>query len=304
VDELKIITDLLVEPPPADEVVARARARLAVLAGQTHEGRGPVTTALAVPAASARPGRCRSRRVLVAAVAAAVLVAGGAGYGLSAVAGGTHRAAAVVRLTAVTGCPQLKAAQGTLERAHGTSLILKTSPGQLVTVTTSASTAVRRKVTEPLSAIADGEHVLVLGPASGHAITAHKVTIGSVVSARLGRLLARPNQSPAPGGLVYGTVTSAGAGGFTMAGPGGRHVRVTTSDVTKVITMASASVSQLQSGRYVIAVGSAGPDGTLAAATVEQTGSLPGPALIPFLRPPWGGCSPSGVALAALLSAS
>jgi hypothetical protein len=303
VDELKIITDLLIEPPPADEVVARARARLAVLADQTHDGRGPVTTALAVPAASAGPGRFRSRRVLVAAVAAAVLVAGGAGYGLSAVAGGAHRAAAVVRLTAVTGCPQLKAAQGTLERAHGTSLILKTSPGQPVTVTTSASTAVRRKVTEPLSAITDGEHVLVLGPASGHAITARKVSIGSVVPGRLGRLLARPNQPPALG-VVYGMVTGAGAGGFTVAGPGGSHVPVTTSDVTKVITMASASVSQLQAGGYVIAVGSAGPGGTLAAATVEQTGSPPGPALIPFLRPPWGGCSPSGVALAALLSAS
>jgi hypothetical protein len=68
--------------------------------------------------------------------------------------------------------------------------------------------------------------------------------------------------------------------------------------------MLSASLSQFQTGQYVVAVGTQGPGGTLAATTVEQGSFLPlyehgnGISSLPQL-----GCSSSAVATAALLSA-
>ena len=43
-------------------------------------------------------------------------------------------------LTAVTGCARLEQANGTLERVNGNSVVIKTASGQLVTVTTTATT--------------------------------------------------------------------------------------------------------------------------------------------------------------------
>ena len=81
-------------------------------------------------------------------------------------------------LTAVTGCTQLKQADGTLKQVNGNSLVIKTASGQPVTVTTTATTFVT--MSGPLlSDITDGASVMVRGSRSDGTITAAIVTVGS-----------------------------------------------------------------------------------------------------------------------------
>jgi hypothetical protein len=266
----------------------------------------------------------KPRRVLVAAVAAAVLVAGGVSFGLTRGLGGHGNGSAVTAagLTAVNGCSGLDATSGTLEQVNGTSLVVKTPARQRVTVTTSVSAAVSREVTGSVSDITDGARVIVHGTYAKGIIAAGTVSIG--VAPKLPPpgssrpKLRRPGGGrpkpahrgfpvPAQGrsAIAIGTVHHASDGSFTVTMPGGTRAPVTTSGSTTVFTLASASPSGLQTGEYIVAVGSAGPNGTLAAAAVEEGTSLPhiqhgnGISSLPRI-----GCSPSTVATAALVAAS
>lgn len=90
--------------------------------------------------------------------------------------------------------------------------------------------------------------------------------------ADLGKMLAQR-------GRANGTVTDAGPGGFTVVEPNGHRVRVTTSSATKIIEQANATVAELQTGKFTVAVGTPQSDGTLAAASIQQNalaGSLGG----------------------------
>lgn len=218
-------------------------------------------------------------------------------------------------LTAVSGCPGLAATSGTLERVTGSSLVLKTPGGEPVTVTTSTSIKISRQVTGTVSDITDGAQVIVHGTGSDGVIAAQRISIGPLPRVhgqlpprhrrgrpRGGHPDGRP-RSPARGGIANGTVTDASTGSFTVIMPGGFHVPVTTSGSTTVYTLATATLGQLRTGEFVIAVGSAKADGALAAATVEQGADVPhiqhGNGIVPQ---PWLGCSPAAVATAALLS--
>lgn len=310
-DEIELLR-LFRDEIPGPSTGAWARARLAIAAAQSEEMRS-----------GHRHGRDRSRRrlLVIAAAAAGVLVIGGTSYGLTAGLGGSGpsagtpdadgHAATGAGLAAVSGCPGLEATSGTLERVNGTSLVLQTLGGAPVTVTVPASAKVTRQVTGSVSDIADGTQVIVRGTGSAGTIAAQSISI-AVVPKLPG--LPHPGHRRGPtrtfrgpagtGGIAIGTVTGAGTGSFTVIMPGGLRVPVTTSGSTTVLTLASASLSQLQAGELIVAVGSAGPD-ALAAATVEQGTQLPqvvspgnGIARVPGL-----GCSPSAVATAALLSA-
>jgi Domain of unknown function (DUF5666) len=256
----------------------------------------------------------KPRRVLAAAAAAAVLVAGGVSYGLTRGLGGNGNGGAVTAagLTAVNGCSGLDATSGTLEQVNGTSLVVKTPGGQRVRVSAPASTAVSREVTGSVSDITDGARVILHGTYAKGTIAARSVSIG--VAPKLptpGGGQPRPahRRFPAPvwgqSAIAIGTVQNASDGSFTVTMPGGTRVPVATSGSTTVFTLASASVSQLQTGEYIVAVGSAGPSGTLAATTVEEGTSLPhiqhgnGISSLPRI-----GCSSSTVATAALVAAS
>ncbi len=104
----------------------------------------------AAPVAAARPGRPRStgQRVLAGPWRRVMLVAGSAAaalvllIGIGAVTGYVHISGrgTEAALTSVTGCTQLEQADGTLQQVNGTSLVIKTTSGQPVTVTTTAST--------------------------------------------------------------------------------------------------------------------------------------------------------------------
>jgi hypothetical protein len=214
------------------------------------------------------------RPVLAASAAAAAVALAAGGYGLSAGLGpGGQRAPARTQVAAdltATGCSGLDLTKGTLRQVVGQDLVLTAPNGTTVTVATSASTTILRGMIGRLGDIADGEHVLVLGTRAGGAIVAGIVAITPSSS---------PAESaPAKPGAASGTVVSTASGGFDVVTTTGTRVRVTTSSSTKVSIVEHASLGQLQIGEGTSVVGTAEPDGTLAASTVTQ-GPVANPAL-------------------------
>jgi hypothetical protein len=235
----------------------------------------------AAAAEAAQPARPRrtARRAAKGPWRRAMLVAGSAAaalvllVGIGAVTGYVHVHVDLPghgtgpALTAVTGCTQLEQADGTLAQVTGDSLVIKTASGQPVTVTTTASTLVA--MSGPLlSDITDGASVMVRGGySSDGTIAAAIVTVGPPFSA-----VNRPGFVP-----VQGTVSDASTAGFTLVTSGGTRIAVTTSSDTLVV-VTHASLSQLQAGTSIFAVGQAGPDGTLSArgvAAITQLASGP-----------------------------
>ena len=253
----------------------------AVAAPEAAQPARPRRTGRRVPA-----GAWRRATLVVGSVAAALVLL----VGIGAVTGYVHvhlsGPGTETALTAVTGCTQLEQADGTLEQVNGSSLVIKTASGRPVTVTTTATTFV--SMSGPLLGdITDGASVMVRGHQSGGTIAAAIVTVGPPFSA-----VNPPGFVP-----VRGTVAGASTAGFTLVTSSGSRVRVTTSGDTLVV-VPHASVGQLRKGTTIFALGSAGPDGTLAARGVAAVSQLPAG---PRLNAPTRGCSPASIA-AALVS--
>lgn len=165
-------------------------------------------------------------------------------------------------LTSVSGCAQLEQANGTLEQVNGADVVIKTVSGQLVTVTTTAATRLDASGAL-LGDITDGAAVTVAGTSSDGTIAADYVAIGANLSLTV------------PGVVtVRGTVSDARHGGFTVVTSAGTQTPVTTSGATDVTVM-NASLGQLQDGASTMALGHAGPDGTLSALAVLQPPNWP-----------------------------
>jgi hypothetical protein len=233
-----------------------------------------LAAAMPEPAPPARPRHTglqvlagpKRRTTLAASAAAALVLIGGASYGVSAAltghAPGTARSGTdTAALTAVSGCARLKQADGTLKQVSGTSLVIKTASGQLVTVTATASTMVS-VMHAPLSDITDGTSVIVLGHRSGAAVAAANVIV-------MPRVARHKQQTPPGTAAVAGTVSDAGSAGFTVVTSAATRVPVITSSATHVLIF-RGSLSQLQAGARTIAVGHVRPDGTLSAMVVLQ----------------------------------
>jgi hypothetical protein len=275
------IDDLLTEP-----VSERVRAHLDDCADCRTEAARWETVAAAVaglmagipePALAAFPASRRSRTTLVASAAAAALVLGGAGYGLTAALTRSAPVVTTASLTAVSGCDDLEQAEGTLTQVNGDSVVVTTSSGQRVTATTSATT--RFSVSgAPLSDITDGASVMVLGPESRGTIQATHVLLDGTGSGGAANLDGPPGA---------GTVADVTSSGFTLDEPGGTQVAVSTSGKTGVMVL-QASLSQLRTGGYTIAVGYPQANGALAAIAVNEPPS--GKARIQFQ-----GCTPASV---------
>jgi hypothetical protein len=223
----------------------------------------PETGTFARPRATGRRLRLNlSRRALLAggsAAAALVLFAGIGDY----VHVHSNGSGSATTFTSVTGCTQLRQANGTFARLNGSSLIITTPTGQPVTVTTTASTFV--SVSGPLLGdLANGTQVTVHGSRSGQTIAATLVTLGQPSSGAVNS-----------GGPVteQGSVTDAGNGGFTLLTSSGSRIPVTTSaDTLGVIP--NARLDQIPAGITVFAIGQAGPGGTLAATGVAAVSQL------------------------------
>jgi hypothetical protein len=124
----------------------------------------------------------RKLNMSIAVSAAAIAIAAGA-YGIaSATSSGTSAAAstttpAKVQPNARSG-PAAGGASGTVSSMSKSSLTLKTSAGQKVTVHEVATTKYRKGTSSiPATAIATGERVLVLGTTNGTTITATQVIV-------------------------------------------------------------------------------------------------------------------------------
>jgi Domain of unknown function (DUF5666) len=184
-------------------------------------------------------------------------------------------------LTAVTGCSQIRQAQGTLEQVNGSNLVVRTASGQAVTVTTTATTFVSMSGALR-SDITDGASVMVRGSTSDGTIQAAIVTVG------------QPFSSVNPTGFVpvEGTVSEASSAGFTLVTSSGTSIPVTTSSDTLVV-MPHASLGQLQTGSTIFAIGHAGPAGALSAMAVAAVTQLPSGELHVGLRVK--DCSPGSV---------
>ncbi len=249
------------------------------------------------------------RRVLVGAVAAALLAVGAGVYGATVSQGGNGAPpgsppATAVRagLTAVNGCPSLAAVTGTLEQLSGSELVIAASDGQSVAITTGASTRmIGSESNGTLEDISNGAQVAVSGTASDGTIAAATVTVGAIDTVK-------PFEPPQPSGapVKVGTVSGAHTGGFTVVSSGGTRTSVTTTASTAVIVLRTLAVQQLQLGRFTVAVGNtSGEGGTLVAGAIEQ---VPQPISFPQGPGPskgsQAGCSPQNVMTSALLAAS
>jgi hypothetical protein len=207
----------------------------------------------------ARPAR-RALLVAGSAAAAAVLLVGvGIGSGLVQV--NLSGPSAETVLTAVSGCAALESANGTLEQVNASSLVIKTASGQPVTVTTTAATEAGEVGASGslLGDITDGAAVTVSGLSSDGTIAAFFVIVANP---------AQQHPQPPPGMvIVKGTVADARTAGFTVVTPNATRVPVTTSGHTAVSVL-NASLAQFPVGASILAIGSAGPDGTLSAVGV------------------------------------
>ncbi|MGH3159057.1 MAG: hypothetical protein ACRDNF_21135 [Streptosporangiaceae bacterium] len=286
-DDLSMVRHLLAEPPPpTPDVAATAHAALdQAIRHQPRRTHQPI-----------RPLRTVKAHRLPAAAAAALILAGGAAYGLTAGPGGSaaRHPVSTTALTTVSRCPAVALAEGTLVRVHGTSFVVKTQSGRQQTVTTSSGTNIS-VAGAALSDIADGQHDMVIGTkshgslAAGGVVVASRVPKGTIV------------RVPAPLVTATGVVTDASSGSFTLATSTGARVQVTMSGRTNVF-LASASASQLQTGADIVAIGRAGPAGALAAASVSQVPNLPNLAHFRTLKP--HSCSASAITTAYLGAAS
>jgi anti-sigma factor RsiW len=239
-------------------LVAYGIRDLAAEAAEAPEPARPRRTRRRGPA-----GRWRRAMVIVGSAAAALVLLLALGTAAGVVHVHLSGPGSEATLTSVSGCAQLEQAHGTLERVNGADVVIKTAGGQLVTVTTTATTRLAASGAL-LGDITDGAAVTVAGTSSDGTITADFVVVG-----------ANPPSLTVPGIVtVRGTVSDAGAAGFTVVTSAGTRVPVTTSGATAV-TVSHASLSQLQHGGRTMAVGHAGPDGTLSALAVVQPPDWP-----------------------------
>ena len=177
--------------------------------------------------------------------------------------GGGGGQTSLTAVTTVAGCPVIEQTSGTLERVNGDSVVIKAANGQLVTVTAAAATRV--SASGPLlSHITDGAAVTVAGTGSGGAIAADLVLVGIKTSINV------------PGATaVEGTVADASAAGFTVVTSSGTRIPVTTSGSTDIVVVGNASLGMLQVGSTTMAIGRAGPHGTLSALGIVQPPDWP-----------------------------
>jgi len=232
-----------------------------------------------VPQTGVNPVAGRPRRwAFVAAAAAALLVIGGGAYGLTVARGGGGARPATggrptpfaAGLTAVNGCSTLAGASGLLEQVNGSDLVIKTTDGRSVPITTSSATNIGREGSGSVDDITNGSPVVVGGTEYNGTIAASTVGVGAIGTQKF---LTPPPPKPSGGSkpsLAAGTVTDADTRGFTMVESKGTDVAVTTGSSTWVVTLSAVNVDQLRVGEFTVALGAPTQAGSLAASRIEQ----------------------------------
>ncbi len=123
---------------------------------------------------------------------------------------------------------------GTITAVDGTTLTIETQAGTSTKVTTTSATVVTVSSTGTLRDIATGDHLLVMGTASGTTVTAAQVVDRGASTAS--------SASPLPGGPVGGGPVGGGQGVGPGGNGGGAPVLGTVSKISgTTITLTSAS---------------------------------------------------------------
>ncbi|MGO9873800.1 MAG: hypothetical protein ACLPVY_08360 [Acidimicrobiia bacterium] len=249
--------------PPLETIVARGgvrrRRRMSAFAVAAVAGAVAVALAIGLPAWS-RTGNTNTPPARLA-------TPGKLGNGPATDGRSTTLAAG---LTAVNGCSTLAGASGILEQVNGSDLVIKTSDGRSVPITTSSATNIGREGSGSVDDIRDGAPIVVGGTESNGTIAAATVGVGAVGTQKL---LTPPPPKPSGGSkpsLAAGTVTGTDTRGFTMVESNGTDVAVTTGASTWVVTLSTVNVDQLQVGEFTVALGTPTQAGTLAASRIEE----------------------------------
>jgi hypothetical protein len=173
---------------------------------------------------------------------------------------------------------------GTITSISGNTLTVKSAATNTnVDVTASDTTRVTASTTVPVSAIVDGDRIVVTGSASGTTVSATAITdLGSSTGSA-------PNGGPGgnagpagdgggvgtgpgnrSGGLTSGTVTGTTSGAITISVADGTTTTVQISPSTLVTKNVESSVGALEIGDSVRVSGTAATDGSVAATSISE----------------------------------
>ncbi len=250
-------------------------------------------------AGRSKPSRRPLKTWLAAGAGAAVLVIGGAvGIGAASSSNAGNSPAAGVQGNgpggfggAGQGLPGGGGTAGTIAKVTGSSFTLESGSGDATTVTTSSDTTVTSSSSGSIGDIATGDHVTILGAASGSDVTAERIIDSGSVELPTGpggrggaARAAGGGQPPAgagqgqggpPGGAgfepVTGQVTKVSGSTITVRSSSATY-SVTASSATKVSLVKKISVDDLKAGDTVQVSGTT--SGSTIAATHIRVGDL------------------------------
>jgi hypothetical protein len=172
---------------------------------------------------------------------------------------------------------------GTIASIDGSTITLTTQAGT-TKVIASANTTVSVSVSGALGDIKTGDHVVVMGAASGATVAAERIAdTGTSATAGFGG--PGPGGRPGPGGppaggpragggFVSGTVASIDATSLTITATDGTTTTVTTTSSTQVTTETAGTLSDLATGDQVTVTGPTGSDGTVTAMSIRKGGMV------------------------------
>jgi hypothetical protein len=176
---------------------------------------------------------------------------------------------------------------GTIASIDGTTITLTTQTGT-TKVVASANTTVSLSVAGAIGDIKTGDHVVVMGAASGATVAADRIVdTGTNATTGFGGRGGGPGGPPPAGGpsgnppaggprggggFVTGTVASIGATSLTITVPDGTTTNVTTTSSTQVTTEKTGTLQDLATGDQVTVSGTTASDGTVTATAIRQGG--------------------------------
>lgn len=208
-------------------------------------------------------------RAWAAAAAVAAVVAVGGGFALAQTGGDPSAAASGPSAMPGAGMPGGRdGTTGTVTANRDGTLTVKGVDGTATTVEVTADTAVTRTVEGTLEDLEVGDHVLVMGQASGSTTAAERIIdtgdAGDTAMAGPGGPMGAP---------TAGAITEIAGSTITIETSDGASVAVTASSSTTVTTSEAIAVGDIATGDTVMVQGAV--DDTTVTATEVRVGDLP-----------------------------
>ena len=183
---------------------------------------------------------------------------------------------------------------GTISAIDGSTLTIDGLNGATVKVVTTGSTVVTSRVTGTVGDLTSGDHVTVVGAASGSSVAATVITDQNASTpAGAGRAGGLGGGffpgAGAPADVVTGTVSGGNGSTVTITKGDGSTVSVSTSPATTIDIVKTIPVAGLATGETVRVIGSTAGDGTVTASTIDEGALGGGRGFGGFVPPPGQG---------------